>query len=273
LPLSAGTATCDDGPVQPLSALPRAAAASLTGLLFDIDDTVLDAGRLSVGALDALYRMAAAGLTLVGVTGRPASWGQVLARQWPVDGMVTENGAICFARRERALELLDRLSPEQRRQQRRRLEALVAEMRTALPDLHPSDDVSGRISDYSFDIAEARSVPEEVVMRAILLARSRGARAVRSSIHLHVSFDGDDKASGALRFLHALCGLDVTAARARFAFVGDSENDAPCFAAFQQSIAVQNLSGRPSLLPRYQTTKPSGAGFCEVADALIAARR
>ena len=67
--------------MKPASQFPATAARGLAGVLFDLDDTVLDRGRLSVGALTALYRLAEAGLILVGVTGRPAGWGQVLARQ------------------------------------------------------------------------------------------------------------------------------------------------------------------------------------------------
>ena len=57
----------------------------------------------------------------------------------------------------------------------------------------------------------------------------------------------------------------------RYAYIGDSENDASCFAAFRHSIGVRNLSGRPSLTPRYITTRERGAGFVEAAEALLKA--
>jgi hypothetical protein len=68
----------------PLSRLERDEARSLEGLLFDLDDTLLDHGLLSVEAYSALHRLSGAGLRLLAVTGRPAGWGDVLARQWPV---------------------------------------------------------------------------------------------------------------------------------------------------------------------------------------------
>ena len=43
---------------------------------------------------DALWDLSDAGLRLVAVTGRPSGWGEVIARQWPIDGAVTENGAV-----------------------------------------------------------------------------------------------------------------------------------------------------------------------------------
>jgi hypothetical protein len=96
---------------------------------------------------------------------------------------------------------------------------------------------------------------------------------VRSSVHLHLCYDGDDKASGVLHFLQREHGIDPTLARQRFAFIGDSENDAPCFGAFEHSFGVANLRGRPSLTPRYLASAPMGAGFAEIAEVLLAARR
>ena len=76
-----------------LDQIPTHYTARLRGLLFDLDDTLLDEGRLLPEALEALYRLKQAGFELHAVTGRPAGWGAVLAHQWPVDGALTENGA------------------------------------------------------------------------------------------------------------------------------------------------------------------------------------
>jgi HAD superfamily hydrolase (TIGR01484 family) len=240
---------------------------------FDLDDTLLDDGQLTVGALDALYRLSRAGLILIGATGRPAAWGQALTRQWPVAGMVTENGIVALVKNDGRIQVLDRASPHERAARRQTLMALVTEMQAAFPDLHPSDDVMGRLADYSFDIAESRVVKSETVRAAADFARERGATVVQSSIQLHVSYDADDKASGVVRLLRLVHGIDATAATYRFAFIGDSENDAPCFGAFEHSFGVANLRGRPSLTPRYLSRAPMGAGFAEIAEGLLAARR
>ncbi len=258
--------------MRPLEQLPDRDAARLEGLLFDLDDTLLDEGRLRVEALRALYELREAGLRLVGVTGRPATWGQVLVRQWPVDAMLTENGILGLRREAGRVVLLDRLAPEARAKRRAELLALAREMQHELPELRPSDDAAGRLADFSFDIAEAATLSEVAIERATAFARARGARVVRSSIQLHVSLDTDDKASGAVRLLWQLFGTDPTAARNKFAFVGDSGNDAPCFAAFECSIAVANLTGNPSLLPRYITASARSEGFREVARKLVEAK-
>ena len=74
-----------------------------------------------------------------------------------------------------------------------------------------------------------------------------------------------------MRLIHSLRGVDPSAVLTRYAFIGDSENDASCFAAFRHSIGVQNLSGRPTVPPRFITTRERGAGFVEAASALLLA--
>jgi HAD superfamily hydrolase (TIGR01484 family) len=256
----------------PIDRLETDEARSLAGLLFDLDDTFVDHGKLGEAAYGALFRLREAGLELVVVTGRPAGWGEVLARQWPVLGVVTENGAIALSRRRDRVIRIDPTDAAQRQLRRERLALLVAAVRERCPALSPADDVDARCSDFTFDIGEHQRLPEETAQEAIEFCRGQGARVTRSSVHLHVSFDGDDKASGAVRLLGASLGVDPTTARFRFAFIGDSENDAACFAAFRTTIAVRNLSGRPTVQPRFVTRAERSAGFVEAAERICERR-
>ncbi len=258
--------------MKPIAQLAPLEAQGLRGLLFDLDDTLLDDGQLSEAAYGSLFRLHEAGLALFAVTGRPASWGEFIARQWPVDGVITENGPIGWYRHEGRVHRVDVVSDAARTERRARLDALVVQIRTQVPELLPADDVGGRITDFTFDIGEHQRAPEELIERATLLGRAAGATTFRSSVHLHFGFDRDDKASGVLRFLRTRHGIDPTLARRKFAFIGDSENDAPCFAAFHTTIGVSNLRGRPSLMPRFITSAPRGAGFAEAAQILIRLR-
>ncbi len=252
--------------MRPLSALTAAELSRLRGLLFDLDDTLLEHGRLLPATLDALYRLRDGGYELWAVTGRPAAWGAVIVHQWPIDGAVTENGAIAV-RRDGARVVLDDPSPrEERRLRRERLDALATELMRRHPELAPSDDVWQRISDFTFDIGEHRRVSREVVDAARSSARALGATTVASSVHLHVSLDRADKASGTLRVLGP---RDPLEALRSYAFIGDSENDGACFAAFALTIGVRNLSGRPTVAPRFRTLAASAAGFLETAERLL----
>lgn len=255
--------------MRPLRALSDEEAARLRGLLFDLDDTLLDHGRLSTDAYSALWRLHRAGFLLVGVTGRPAAWGQLLTRQWPIAGMVTENGAIALHNEQGRIRIYDRATSAEREDRRKRLRSLTDEVRQHWPALQVTDDSFGRLADAAFDIAEARPVAAEVVREAAAFARSRSARVILSAIQMHLSFEIDDKATGTLRFLHRCLGVDPTAARFQMAFIGDSENDASCFAAFHTSIGVKNLRGHFTLTPRYIAAGERGRGFAETADLLL----
>ncbi len=258
--------------MRPIAQLSVAEASELDGLLFDLDDTLLDHGWLTEAAYRALFRLREGGLMLVAVTGRPAGWGEVLVRQWPVDAFVTENGAVALHREGAHVARLDPLAPDQRLLRQRRLRAIASELRQRHPELEPTDDLPARTSDYTFDIGERRQVSQATVERALATARELGARTTHSSVHLHLTLDGDDKASGAVRALRQMQGVDPGAARRRFAYIGDSANDASCFAAFRTSIGVANLSGRPTVPPRYITRCPMGAGFVEAAQVLLERR-
>jgi HAD superfamily hydrolase (TIGR01484 family) len=251
--------------------LPELIPGRLRGLLFDLDDTLLDHSKLSEAAYSALFRLREAGFELYAVTGRPAGWAAVIVRQWPISAAIAENGAVGFFSDENGLHTLDPETPTERAARARRLSALCDDMRSEFPDLVPADDVPLRRTDFTFDIGEQEHVPTERVSLARRFAEARGASTLASSVHLHVSFDRADKASGIVRLIHGLRGLDPSTILTRYAFIGDSENDASCFAAFRYSIGVRNLSGRPTLAPRFITTRERGAGFVEAAQALLKA--
>ena len=260
--------------MRPIADLDAEEARGLAGLLFDLDDTLLDHGKLGESAYSALFRLCESGLSLVAVTGRPAGWGEVLARQWPIRAAVTENGAIALRRTEEGgIEVLDRVSAEERERRARGVRAIAEQLMSEIPELDLADDVRARISDLTFDIGERRQIDRATVARATAFARNRGAHVVTSSVHLHVSLDGDDKASGAVHCLSRWLGEEPTRALSRWAFIGDSENDAACFAAFRTTIGVANLRGRMSVPPRYATRGERGAGFAEAARVLCNLRR
>lgn len=257
--------------MRPISDLPKLAKGRLRGLLFDLDDTLLDHGRLTEAAYSALFRLREAGFESYAVTGRPAGWASVIVRQWPIDGAVAENGAIAFCVDARGLRSFDPVIGPERQRRQLALAALCADVQREFPELVPADDVPLRRTDFTFDIGEHQRVAGERVAEVRAFAAARGASTLASSVHLHLSFDHEDKASGIVRLIHALRGVDPSATLGRYAFIGDSENDAACFAAFRESIGVKNLSGRPTVPPRYLTTRERGAGFVEAVAALLAA--
>ena len=90
---------------QGLEGLTAQTLGGVTCILADIDDTITTEGRLTAEAYGALERLQEAGLAVVPVTGRPAGWCDLIARFWPVTGVVGENGAFYF-RYDRAAKIM-----------------------------------------------------------------------------------------------------------------------------------------------------------------------
>ncbi|WP_437876690.1 HAD family hydrolase [Sorangium sp. So ce513] len=277
--------------MEPLSQLPPDAARSLAGVIFDLDDTVLDHGALTEAAYSALFRLREAGLALVACTGRPAGWGEVIQRQWPIDATIAENGAVALVREPAGLirgegpasadgggrvVLLGGLDREARRARRAELVALADDMVRRFPAAALADDNDQRVTDVTIDIGEHRRVPPEDVQKMRAELRDRGVRTLVSSVHLHLTRDPSDKATGAVRLLSARFGEDPTRARYRYAFVGDSGNDGVAFAAFALTFGVANVRahlGKLSVPPRFVASLPMGRGFAEIAHRIAELRK
>ena len=70
-------------------------------------------------------------------------------------------------------------------------------------------------------------------------------------------------------------GIDPKKDNPAVVFAGDSPNDAPMFRFFENAVGVANVTEFRDTLeaePAYVTTAPSGAGFAELASALLGVR-
>ena len=259
--------------MKPLRELP---AAGVEGLFFDIDDTLTSHGRLTPEAYAALSRWKDAGRVAVPITGRPAGWCDHIARMWPVDAVVGENGAFYFrydaARRQLHKRFL--VDAATRVANRERLAVVRERILKEVPGCAPASDQAYREADLAIDFCEdVPALPLQAAERIAALMQGAGMTARISSIHVNGWFGDYDKL-GMTRLLAAeALGLELDAARARFVFVGDSPNDAPMFAYFPASVGVANVLRFESLLaakPAYVTRGEAGRGFVELVDHLLA---
>src|SRR3989304_1005186 len=90
--------------MRPLAEFPLAPRNRIRGVLFDIDDTLTTDGRLTAAAYAAMENLHGARLLVIPITGRPAGWCDHIARMWPVDAVVGENGAFYFTFAQGRLE-------------------------------------------------------------------------------------------------------------------------------------------------------------------------
>jgi HAD superfamily hydrolase (TIGR01484 family) len=264
--------------MRPLRELPIEARRRVRFVLCDIDDTLTDAGRLSARAYGTLERLHEARFHVVPVTGRPAGWCDLIARFWPVDAVVGENGAFWFAYEQAERRMLRNFwrNPEQRAEDRRRLGVLCGNILADVPGAAVAADQAYREADLAIDYREDTGpLPAEAVARIVALFEAAGARAKISSIHVNGWFGDYDKLAMTRRLLRHRFALDVDAAGEQVLFVGDSPNDAPMFAHFEHSVGVANVrdfAGRLPAEPAWVTDARGGAGFAELAAALLEAR-
>jgi HAD superfamily hydrolase (TIGR01484 family) len=250
--------------MKALSEVPNEAWRSIRAVGFDIDDTVTTDGRVTAEAYSALWALKASGLRVLAVTGRPAGWCDMIARTWPVDGVLGENGALFFRRTDRLVSRHDLGVPPAPGQ----LEALAERLLQKFPELKVASDQFCRRFDLAIDFAE--EVGPFPIRRAEALAQAfaeEGAKAKVSSIHVNGWFGDWDKASGLQQVLRAHFDLDTH----QLAYVGDSPNDGPLFAIAALSVGVANIRDFSELpeAPAYITTHERGAGFSEFAAVLL----
>ncbi len=264
--------------MRPLTNLPRAVAAGLHTVFSDIDDTLTTDGRLTPEAYAAMDDLQRAGLRVILITGRPAGWCDHIARMWPVDGVIGENGAFyCwhdpFERKLRCRHLLD---AGQRAAHAAQLARVRDTILREVPGSAVASDQFCRLYDLAIDFCEdVPALPGEAVDRIVTLMESAGMTAKVSSIHVNGWFGRYDKLSMAHLMMRERYGLELAAERARCLFVGDSPNDAPMFAYLPHAVGVANvrdLADRMDAVPAYVTPSRGGAGFAELARALLAAR-
>jgi HAD superfamily hydrolase (TIGR01484 family) len=264
--------------MKPLSAFDPAALREIRGVFCDIDDTITTDGRLPAVAYHALERLKAAGLLVAPITGRPAGWCDLIARFWPVDGVVGENGAFYFRYDHQAKHMTRRFSQDAptRATNRKRLFELGETVLKAVPGTAIASDQLYREVDIAIDFCEdVPPLPPEAALRIKALFDAEGATAKISSIHVNAWFGRHDKLSMTRQFLAETFGIDIDRERERYVFVGDSPNDAPMFGHFPNAVGVANIRKSPGVfdaMPAYVTKSEGGQGFAEVAAALLAAR-
>lgn len=264
--------------MRPLVEFPRAARRALRGVLCDIDDTLTTEGRLPAAAYAAMENLQQAGLRVVPVTGRPAGWCDHIARMWPVDAVVGENGAFYF-RYDRDRRTMQRRFAEDaatRVRHRERLAQIAAEIVNAVPGAAIAADQRYRDADLAIDYCEdVARLPQNAVDRIVTLMRKYGLTAKVSSIHVNGWFGKHDKLTMTRIMMSEGLGLELDAERDAWVFVGDSPNDAPMFVAFPHSVGVANIRDFEGGLPHppvYVTVNRGGSGFREVADCILVAR-
>ncbi len=284
--------------MKPLAHWSLDSRRAIRGVFTDIDDTLTHHGHIAPEALQALGDLKTAGLTVIPITGRPIGWcapfmAATEGPAWPVDAMVAENGAVAFVTEapvstavasqidlqppsalRKALSKIYQQNAELRATNRLHMDAIAAQVCAEVPGVELSRDSAGRETDLAFDYAEFALHPPDTVQQVLALLQNHGMQTTVSSIHIHGCFGNFNKWTGACWIVQTLLGRDLAAELDQWVFVGDSGNDQAMFEHFTHSVGVANIARFvPQLthLPTYVTAAPRGAGFAQVARALLEA--
>ncbi len=264
---------------QPWAAAPRSVLAGVLGLMTDIDDTLTRDGAIEPQALAALHDLAAAGLPVIAITGRPLGWSLPFiadpARAWPVAAIVAENGAVALVRS--GAQVLTEFAQDAptRAEHALRLQACAARVLREVPGATLAKDSGGRVTDIAIDHSEFAHLCENAIADVVRVMRDAGLTATVSSIHVNGWIGTHSKWTAAQWMLGRLYGRELSGEIHRWLYVGDSTNDQLMFERFPIAVGVANLMRFKAQLqhwPAYITQGQRGAGFAEVARAVLSAR-
>jgi HAD superfamily hydrolase (TIGR01484 family) len=259
----------------PLDRAEPARWRAVAGVLTDIDDTLTRDAVIEPAARAAVQALAAAGVPLVAITGRPMGWSEAFVRDGTLPVIVAENGAVALFHEGGALRTEFAQDEPTRRANMARLLAVQARILREVPGATASPDSVGRATDIAIDHSEFVHLDPPAIDRVVAIMRSEGLNATVSSIHINGWFGDHTKLTGARWIVRRLFGADLDADIGRWVYVGDSTNDQEMFARFPLSVGVANLrqfADRLHTWPAYITRGERGSGFAEVAAQVLAAR-
>jgi HAD superfamily hydrolase (TIGR01484 family) len=260
--------------LQPLAAAPPPLLAAVRGVLTDIDDTLTADGAIAPAALRALHALAAAGLPVLPITGRPAGWSEPFVRQWPVPAIVAENGGVLLQRAaDGRVQQHFTVDDTTRAARAQRLQACAQAVLAAVPGATLARDSAGRLTDIAIDHSEFSHLDAAQTAAVVAVMQAHGLTATVSSIHINGWLGDHGKPSGAAWAVQRALGRPFVPAE--WVYIGDSSNDQAMFAQVPLSVGVANIARflpQLAVLPAWVTQAERGEGFAELAAALLAAR-
>jgi HAD superfamily hydrolase (TIGR01484 family) len=261
--------------MRPIGSLTRDEARAIRFALMDIDDTITENGRVRAESYSSLWQLRESGFIVIPITGRPAGWCDLIAREWPVHGVVGENGAFAFYLDGNCRE--EMYHPEAKL---KNTAPVFSRMRDTVfeevPGSRIAKDQFCRLFDMAFDFSEEPPIlPLSAAIHIKSICEEFGAKAKISSIHVNAWFGNYDKLSMTELFLKTKFGYRPETDAGSVIFFGDSPNDEPMFARFPISCGVSDLErygGTLSFFPGFITKARNAAGFSEGVNRLLKMR-
>ena len=260
--------------MKPISSWPLFAREKIVGVFTDIDDTLTTSGSITNDALEALKELKEAGFIVIPITGRPVGWSLPFVSIWPVNAIVAENGAVALLHSHETNQV-QKIYQQDLGTRKHNFEQMKRILQRVLQEISGTvmaQDSMGRETDIAFDHSEFHKLTSDQIQQVVSLLQQEGMTATISSIHINAWFGDHNKWHGAQWILKELTGRDLNQELDQWVYVGDSTNDQVMFEHFTHSVGVANIrrfEKELKHLPKYIAQKERGAGFAEVAQALL----
>ena len=261
--------------MKQLSKISESQLSNIKFILSDIDDTLTTEGRLKSEAYNAMERLSLSGFKVIPVTGRCAGWCDHIARMWPVDGVVGENGAFFYQYDHMNKKMHNVYSQTELERQFnfKLLHQIKDTVLSSVSGTAVASDQDYRVTDLAIDFAEdVPKLPQHKIDEIVQIAEQNGAVAKISSIHVNCWIGSHNKLSTSLKVLKESFGLNDAEIQNNVIFIGDSPNDSLMFGFFNNSVGVANVKELMNNIenpPKYITSNFSGDGFVELANFII----
>jgi HAD superfamily hydrolase (TIGR01484 family) len=238
----------------------------------DVDDTITLNGKLTVEALGALWDLERAGIKTICVTGGSTGWADIYLRQWPIEAVVTESGAIALYKKDGKYCRWTHSSINQSTYEKNK-QNLIKTVLDKVPEARLSSDQFSRIYDVAFDHGSEEPVLDEKIIKKIeMICKECGASTAISSIHINAWFGDYDKKIGTFDFMEEIFEKNVKFLQECSVYIGDSPNDQVMFSAFPLSFAPVNIYKKENELvykPSFVAKGEGGLGFSQIIEEIL----
>lgn len=234
-------------------------------IISDVDDTITKNGKLFPDVLDAIWSLKRSGRTIVLVTGGSVGWGDAYLRQWPVDAVIAESGAVMICHGKDG-DVTHIVNPSINKDSVFNKRKTILSITEGLP---LSSDQPARV----FDIAYDKKKMDDLEIRALKSTLSLyGASWAESSIHINAWIGDYDKKKALKFFLENVWAMKEEYYLEHSLYLGDSFNDQPLFEFIPTSIGMHTVEEDRSqfqVLPTFITKGGPGEGWVEVAQNIL----
>jgi hypothetical protein len=219
--------------MQPFAEFPLAALSRIRYVLTDIDDTLTHCGFLPAQTYLAIERLHTAGFKVIPVTAASSGWCDLIARMWPVDAIIGENGGLYFRREGDPGVIVRRYwsGDAERQRHARRLSALADHIRRSIPRSGLAHDQHYRETTLAITSSDgtAPADADEIVP----LLQAAGAHATINSMWVLGWFAHFDKLAMTRRMIQELFSIDIETERQAFIMSVTRSTTSQCSASFR----------------------------------------